>query len=188
MKSTTKALLGAAVIATSFGVANTAHAEVFNLHFDGISNLYGTDIVDAYFQVTTSGDGSSFEVLTGNDFTGTIDLTSSSDLTVSNLLNINNLGGNDNQFKATANYLTNDGISFSVGGFPRWNLFHSTGSSYVLRTENYSSGAPTAFWSTGTLSVTAVPEPETYAMLLAGLGVIGAMSRRKKAQAAAAHT
>ncbi len=29
-------------------------------------------------------------------------------------------------------------------------------------------------------SVTAVPEPETYAMLLAGLGVIGMLSRRRK--------
>ncbi|MDR2926344.1 MAG: THxN family PEP-CTERM protein [Azoarcus sp.] len=31
------------------------------------------------------------------------------------------------------------------------------------------------------LSVTAVPEPETYAMLLAGLGVIGAVARRRAA-------
>jgi len=32
----------------------------------------------------------------------------------------------------------------------------------------------------GALHVTAVPEPETYAMLLAGLGAIGAMVRRRK--------
>ena len=31
------------------------------------------------------------------------------------------------------------------------------------------------------LHVTAVPEPETYAMLLAGLGVMGAIARRRKA-------
>lgn len=31
-------------------------------------------------------------------------------------------------------------------------------------------------------SVTAVPEPETYAMLLAGLGVMGAVARRRKAK------
>ncbi|MBK7006138.1 MAG: FxDxF family PEP-CTERM protein [Burkholderiales bacterium] len=30
-------------------------------------------------------------------------------------------------------------------------------------------------------SVTSVPEPETYAMLLAGLGVMGAIARRRKA-------
>ncbi len=33
----------------------------------------------------------------------------------------------------------------------------------------------------GTFNVTAVPEPESYAMLMAGLGVLGFMARRKKA-------
>ena len=32
---------------------------------------------------------------------------------------------------------------------------------------------------------TAVPEPETYAMLLAGLGLMGVVARRRKQQAAA---
>jgi hypothetical protein len=36
------------------------------------------------------------------------------------------------------------------------------------------------------ITVTAVPEPETYAMLLAGLGVLGAASRRKQKQTTAA--
>lgn len=35
------------------------------------------------------------------------------------------------------------------------------------------------------VSVSAVPEPETYAMLLAGLGLVGAYTRRRKAQAQA---
>jgi hypothetical protein len=30
------------------------------------------------------------------------------------------------------------------------------------------------------VSVSPVPEPETYAMLLAGLGLVGAMARRRK--------
>ena len=32
----------------------------------------------------------------------------------------------------------------------------------------------------GVVAVTPVPEPETYAMLLAGLGVMGAIARRRK--------
>jgi len=34
-------------------------------------------------------------------------------------------------------------------------------------------------WGINTVSVSAVPEPETYAMLLAGLGLLGCMTRRK---------
>jgi PEP-CTERM motif len=45
---------------------------------------------------------------------------------------------------------------------------------------NYQIGTPVA--STNfSASVTAVPEPETYAMLLAGLGAVGFLSRRRKA-------
>jgi subtilisin family serine protease len=35
-------------------------------------------------------------------------------------------------------------------------------------------------WKVGSYTVTAVPEPETYAMLLAGLGLVGAMARRRR--------
>jgi hypothetical protein len=49
-------------------------------------------------------------------------------------------------------------------------------------------------WGSGTpipnprppVPVTAIPEPEMYAMMLAGLGVLGFVARRKKRQAAAA--
>ena len=35
-------------------------------------------------------------------------------------------------------------------------------------------------WYVGALNVTAVPEPETYAMMLAGLGLMGGMVRRRR--------
>ncbi|RZI59459.1 MAG: PEP-CTERM sorting domain-containing protein [Rubrivivax sp.] len=38
-------------------------------------------------------------------------------------------------------------------------------------------------YTTGTVSVSAVPEPESYALLLAGLGVIGFVARRRRAAA-----
>jgi hypothetical protein len=37
-------------------------------------------------------------------------------------------------------------------------------------------------YTTGTLTIAAVPEPETYAMLLAGLGLMGAIARRRRKQ------
>jgi hypothetical protein len=37
---------------------------------------------------------------------------------------------------------------------------------------------------TGSVIVAAIPEPETYAMLLAGLGLVGFMARRRKQQTA----
>jgi hypothetical protein len=39
---------------------------------------------------------------------------------------------------------------------------------------------------TWTMGVAAVPEPETYAMLLAGLGLVGAVARRRSATRRAA--
>lgn len=40
-------------------------------------------------------------------------------------------------------------------------------------------------WSVTAASVTAVPEPETYAMMLAGLGLMGAIARRRQQRKAA---
>ncbi|MDP2824864.1 MAG: FxDxF family PEP-CTERM protein [Sulfuritalea sp.] len=54
----------------------------------------------------------------------------------------------------------------------------------LATTNNPNNGLP-AGWATpfvGT-AVTAVPEPETYAMMLAGLGLLGFMARRKSQQA-----
>lgn len=55
-------------------------------------------------------------------------------------------------------------------GYPGWEL-HTRGNAFSV--------------TSGLSSVTAVPEAETYAMLLAGLTLTGAMARRRKAAAAA---
>lgn len=45
-------------------------------------------------------------------------------------------------------------------------------------------GSPLKYGLDTSISVTAVPEPETYAMLLAGLALIGGIAKRRKARAA----
>lgn len=47
-------------------------------------------------------------------------------------------------------------------------------------TANTAAGTPVT--STSAVNVTAVPEPETYAMMLAGLGALGMIGRRRKAK------
>ena len=61
-----------------------------------------------------------------------------------------------------------------IGNVRVLNLF-----GYDTNTRSYSANRQDQLYM-----VSAVPEPETYAMLLAGLGLVGAMVRRRKAKAA----
>ncbi|MGK5044647.1 FxDxF family PEP-CTERM protein [Janthinobacterium sp. GB4P2] len=53
---------------------------------------------------------------------------------------------------------------------------------YFLQVDGYVASAAGGSYS-GNLAVTPVPEPETYGMLLAGLGLVGFAARRRKLQA-----
>jgi len=62
-----------------------------------------------------------------------------------------------------------------------------TGSHYFASTSSLtfpSFSAPDRQYMTVNFDVAAVPEPETYALLLAGLGVMGGIARRRKSPAA----
>lgn len=66
--------------------------------------------------------------------------------------------------------LNNNKITFSSGPLGA--------GSYYLNVSGIANGSQGGLYN-GAISVTAVPEPETYAMLLAGLGVMGFIARRR---------
>lgn len=81
------------------------------------------------------------------------------------------------------------GVSYSYdAAFPMFSLIASsgTGEPWDLPALAYSQmGINGVVDGAGTIMYQAVPEPETYAMLLAGLGLLGIMGRRRQSKRAA---
>ena len=99
-----------------------------------------------------------------------------------NLLSVLNLDGGSvslyQEAGATDNLLGQYNFDGTTGS--SWHtLAGLTGGSYYYQITGNATGSTGAFYSI-TSSVTPVPEPETYAMLLAGLGVVGSLYRRRK--------
>jgi hypothetical protein len=80
----------------------------------------------------------------------------------------NLFNGDDSMVKTGT--ATSSGISFTNGA--------SAAGTYYLNVTGISTGPQGGLYN-GAISVAAVPEPETYAMLLAGLGVMGFIARRR---------
>jgi len=59
-------------------------------------------------------------------------------------------------------------------------LFSFTGFKGIDQFSIETTGAYNTYWALGGMTITPVPEPETYAMLLAGLGLLGVVARRRR--------
>ena len=73
---------------------------------------------------------------------------------------------------------TTNVINFSNGS--NYTFYFTTDHSQPYIYTKLKFGSTAAFATFDNVSVTAVPEPETYAMMLAGLGAIGFMARRRQ--------
>lgn len=83
-------------------------------------------------------------------------------------------------FDSVGNELTSgETVSWTATGFNFSQVTSGSLGSFALRIQGEGQGSNGNGWYGATLA--AVPEPETYAMMLAGLGLIGFVARRRQA-------
>jgi hypothetical protein len=90
----------------------------------------------------------------------------------------------NNLFPSFSPQLSNPGVLFTTTSGNRWNLWGNSPQDYTLHSYAFSQGNPGSGTGGqeihGTFTTAAVPELESYAMMLAGLGLMGAIARRRR--------
>jgi hypothetical protein len=102
-------------------------------------------------------------------------------------LSLYRVGGGTGTGGTLGDTLVSSGSSLQSGSMDVWTLSSdnlAAGSYYVLVSGNLVSDTSASFG--GAVMLAPVPEPETYGMMLAGLGVLGFLARRRKAAKQAA--
>lgn len=154
-----------ALFVVAFFTAHSANASVVTidpaagLNFD-FSWYNGIGIADDSFSITVGGP-STLNVTLRDDYVPGDEFALKLDGNVVSWNSVSNIGGYFNGF---ANNV------FLSAGTHQFDIF------LTALAPGYTSGGAHATFSA---AVSAVPEPESYAMMLAGLGLLGFLSRRK---------
>ena len=148
------ALVGWTVSGTSVDIIEGAYGAVTGYSID----MLGSPGPGAISQ--------SFATVTGQGYTLSFDLSVNNGSSNNNALYVDLTGSSQVAFAGSTPFTTQT-LNFVATGTLTTLMFTSGASGY--------SGAVI-----DNVSVSAVPEPETYAMLLAGLGLMGVIARRRK--------
>jgi hypothetical protein len=177
MKNAKFKILG--IVLASLFSASYANANTYDLNF--ISGTYDLSATITTNNVLNSVGGFDITAITGSITNGIGAITAL-------VLNPNqpnpttNFGFSyNNVLFPTSQPFDINGVLFTANaGTTTWNLWGtSTRGDYELFTYA-SQSVPNGVDVHGTLSITAVPEPENYAMIVAGLGLMGFVARRRK--------
>lgn len=166
-------------LATTLALAGAMSAPAFAADQSHAPETLVFDNNNAFFGSLFTGNNA------GNTFSDRFDFTlASGGSIVADLLS---LSGNANNGLDITNYalygtsgLILNGNQLSTGLTDQWSLTSNVlaaGNYYLLVTGSSVSNSAGKFY--GSIAVSPVPEPATYGMLIAGLGLIGFMGRRR---------
>nr|WP_315261363.1 FxDxF family PEP-CTERM protein [uncultured Duganella sp.] len=166
MKLNTKTFLAAALFAAA-GFANAATA-VFDA--DGFAAFHS----DAFASTVNSGDSFYQTVTFSGLAAGFYNIDASISATRLNF-DVKGVKLDGNIFELAAN---------SAGKLRSGSLYFDGNTPVTLEVWGKTDGSYSQAFFNGSISVTAVPEPTTYGMLLGGLGLLGVAARRKAKKSA----
>jgi hypothetical protein len=152
-----------------------AKADLFSFNY--IATTGGTYSASGVFTTGTA-NGSGFNIA---DISGTVTGAIGGGAIISLLPATTHSPGDfiaDNVLFPSADPVHNDAGALFTMGADEWNIWGNGPGSYSMWHSTI--GHNWDVQTTGTMTIAAIPEPDTYAMMLAGLGLMGFIARRRK--------